>query len=134
MNPRIDLPETTHQSTRRPPWRQRLAQAERGFVGGMRADSTLFAHFFAWVTVGLIGLVLKLSWHYWVQILMFLAFALTAELFHQAFRTLVYDEGRVLEEKEQHALGLAASGSIVAAGTAVIAITIILFQRFQHVL
>lgn len=134
MTPRIDPPDTKHQTSQRPPWRQRLSQAERGFVGGMRADSTLFAHFFAWVTVGLIGLVLKLSWHYWVQILMFLAFALTAELFHQAFRTLVYDGERTLEDKEQHALGLAASGSIIAAATATIAITIILFQRFQHVL
>ena len=33
-------------SSRRPAWRQRLVQAERGLVKGVRSDSAFFVHFF----------------------------------------------------------------------------------------
>lgn len=130
---RIDpSPQITTVSNRRPEWRTRLVQAERGFVGGLRSDATLFGHFFGWLVVITAGLVLRLHWQQWIVIGLCLSFALTAELIHQAFRSLLQD--REHTPAESRALGLATAAVIVATLGAGAPIATILWQRLHHLL
>lgn len=130
---RIDPTEsTTLVSGRRPEWRHRLVQAERGFVGGLRSDATLFVHFFGWFLIITAGLLFRLHWQQWIVVGLCLSFALTAELFHQAFRALLQD--REHSPAETRALGLATAAVIVAMLGAAAPIATIFWQRLQHLL
>ena len=73
---------------RRPAWRERLVQAERGLVRGIRSDSAFFVHFFGIVIVIAAALVLRIGWMQWVAIAGCLTLVLTAEMFNQALKTL----------------------------------------------
>jgi diacylglycerol kinase len=135
------LPETTAPDdgelgavARRPEWRQRLVQAERGFMCGLRADSTLFAHFFVWLVIFTMGLVLWLHWQQWIIVGLALSFALSAELFHQAFRALLIDPERESTPQETRVLGLATAATVIATLGAATPVITIFWQRLQHML
>jgi diacylglycerol kinase len=84
---------------RRPAWRQRLIQAERGLAWGLRADSVFFVHFFGIALVISAGLAFGLVLWQWVAIVLALTVVLSAEMFQQALKLLaglssaVDDEG-----------------------------------------
>ena len=78
------LPPSILAAKRRPAWRQRLVEAERGFAQGFRGDSTLFVHFFAGSIVVVAGLVLGLSTVQWALIVLSSAVVIAAEMFHKA--------------------------------------------------
>jgi diacylglycerol kinase len=73
---------------RRPAWRQRLIQAERGLAWGLRADSVFFVHFFGITLVISAGLAFGLVLWQWVAIVLALTVVLSAEMFQQALKLL----------------------------------------------
>lgn len=75
-------------SLRRPAWRQRLIQAERGLAWGLRADSVFFVHFFGISLVISAGLAFGLELWQWVAIVLSLTVVLSAEMFQQALKLL----------------------------------------------
>ena len=78
------LPPSILGAKRRPAWRQRLVEAERGFAQGFRTDSTLFVHFFAGSIVVAAGLILGLTMLQWALIVLSSSVVIAAEMFHKA--------------------------------------------------
>jgi len=93
-----ELVENDIERPQRAPWRQRLIDAENGLRFGIRADSTLFVHFFCSVTVLLTSLVVGLSQLEWALLILALGFSLSAELLHQVLKLISNQlEGRFAE-------------------------------------
>lgn len=82
------LLEGLPRTLRRPAWRQRLIQAERGLAWGLRADSVFFVHFFGIALVISAGLAFGLALWQWVAIVLALTVVLSAEMFQQALKLL----------------------------------------------
>ena len=114
---------------RRPVWRQRLVQAERGFVGSFRSDSALFVQFFGASAVLAAGFVFGLGMLQWALVLACLTLALTAEMFHQAFRALLHMEGEPLPLPAQRVQSMATASAMVATSGAALVIALVLGQR-----
>ena len=110
-------PTTTHDSTqprRRPAWRQRLVQAERGLVGGVRSDSAFFVHFFGISIVVAAALVLGVGPMQWIGIAACLTIVLTAEMFNQALKALAHATAEPAAPGVQRALAIGSAAVIVA--------------------
>lgn len=123
----MELLENPVEKPRRPPWRQRLVDAETGLRFGIRADSTLFVFFFCSTTVLLASLVVGLNHLEWAVLLLALGFALSAELLHQVLKQISDNlEGRFAEI---FLLGTAAV--VVAHLTAGLVSGMLLWRRFS---
>ncbi|MFM8223683.1 MAG: diacylglycerol kinase family protein [Planctomycetaceae bacterium] len=82
------LLEGLPRTLRRPAWRQRLIQAERGLAWGLRADSVFFVHFFGIALVISAGLAFGLALWQWVAIVLALTVVLSAAMFQHALKLL----------------------------------------------
>ena len=69
---------------RRPMWRRRLVDAERGLTEGFRGDSTFFVYFFGGTVMLAAGWVLRISLVQWCFLVLSLTTVIGAELFHRA--------------------------------------------------
>lgn len=116
-------------TARRPAWRQRLVQAERGLVGGFRSDSALFVQFFGASAVLAAGFVFGLGTLQWALVLACLTLVLTTELMHQAFRALLRLESESLSLAAQRVQSMATAGAMVAVCGSAIVIAIVFGQR-----
>ena len=122
---------------RRPAWRERLVQAERGLVRGIRSDSAFFVHFFGIVIVVAAALVLGIGWMQWVAIAGCLTLVLTAEMFNQALKTLAQSGleetgGQELPAGTQRALAIGTAAVLVACTGSIIVLTLVFWQRVDQ--
>jgi diacylglycerol kinase len=101
-------------TARRPAWRQRLVQAERGLAWGLRADSVFFVHFFGISIVLVAGLIFGLELWQWVAITGALTVVLSAEMFQQALKLLVRGLGPAVGEETTRALSIGTAAVLVA--------------------
>jgi diacylglycerol kinase len=126
----LDPPPVTR--TRRPPWRQRLVETERGLAQGLRGDSTLFFYLFVDCTLLAVGGVLDLSRNDWLLVGLALTMVLAAELMQQAIRVCIGQLRQLRPHGDwNRALYLAtASVGIAFAGSAVV-IGLIYWQRVR---
>ena len=69
---------------RRPLWRRRLVDAERGLTEGFRGDSTFFVYFFGGTVMLAAGWVLRISLVQRCFMVLSLSTVIGAELFHRA--------------------------------------------------
>ena len=74
---------------RRPAWRQRLVEAERGMTQGMRSDSTFFVHFFISSIVIATAAVLGIGFVEWLVLILSLTLVLSAEMFNQVLKIVL---------------------------------------------
>ncbi len=116
-------------ANRRPFWRQRIVDAERGFVFGFRGDSTLFAHFFAIALVIALGVMTGLAALEWAVIVISIATAMAAELFQHVLKTIWSHVGHHLNPDAENALHLANAAVIVAILGASLAISIVILSQ-----
>lgn len=127
-------PEPSHaarnRASRRPRWRQTLVTAERGLVGGLRGDGTLFGYLFADCLVLTAGFVLGLSWTQWSLVTGAVTLSLTAELLNQALRAFAASEPSDHPAVGQ-AAGLATAAAFVAVGGSAVVVAIVFWQRLE---
>lgn len=119
---------------RRPHWRQQLVQVERGLVSGVRSGSAFAIHFFGASAVAAAGVIFGLEAMQWSIVAVCLTIVLTAEMFHQAFKTLVMDEERQITVAARHARGIAQAAVIVAVIGCGCVILLQFWQRLQGLL
>lgn len=118
-----------HRPQRRSAWRQRLIQAERGLVGGVRSDSSFFVHFFGASIVLAASGVLGLGTMQWAIILVCLTLVLCAEMFNHALRALVHDDPEPSGPVAQRVLGMGSAAVLVAIVGAVLVIGLVFWER-----
>lgn len=119
---------------RRPAWRQRLVQAERGLVGCVRADSVFFVHFFGISLVIVAALVLGIGWMQWVAIAACLTLVLTAEMFNQALKSLALSDDAPPSLAAQRAVAMGTAAVMVACAGSTIVLTLVFWHRLQQML
>lgn len=111
---RTSTAERSEPVVRRPGWRQRLVDLERGVVLGLRADATLFVMLFGVATTLLAGLVVGLALAHWIAIVLALTFVLVAGMFHQILKTIWHDLGHHFAETAATALRIGSAAVTVA--------------------
>lgn len=119
---------------RRPAWRQRLIQAERGLVGGIRGDAAFFVHFFGISAVVAAGIILGLGWMHWVGIVGCLTVVLTAEMFSQALKALAQPDDQPLTAAAQRAVAMGTAAVLVACTGSTIMLMLVFWQRLRELL
>ena len=126
---RLKLP-----SKRRPAWRQRLVDAERGLSQGFRLDSTFYGHFFVSSIVLAAALVLGISLVSWTILILALTVVLSAEMFNQVLKAIWQTLGHQLGEPAQSVLRMGTAAVFVSILGAVLTIGLILGQRLSQML
>ena len=114
---------------RRPPWRQRLVEAERGIAQGVRSDSTFFVHFFLGSVVIATGFVLGISSVQWAIVVMALTMVLSAEMFNQVLKAIVHTFGHQFAKPLMKAMRIATAAVFVAMLGTLAAILIVFCER-----
>jgi diacylglycerol kinase len=115
---------------RRPAWRQRLVQAERGLVRGVRSDSVFFVHFFGISIVLAAAFVFHIGWMQWIAIAGCLTLVLTAEMFNQALKTVVHACDLESSPAGQRAMAIGTAAVLVACIGSTVVLTLVFWQRF----
>ncbi len=119
-----------HAASRRPPWRQRLVQAERGLVGGVRGDSIFFVHFFGGSIAVATAFVLGIGPVQWALVLLCLTLVFTAEMFNQALKALLHrEDGAPPPFVVQRVTALGTAAVMAATAGSAIALALIFWQR-----
>src|SRR5262245_41113107 len=117
---------------RRSAWRERLVLAERGFVGGVRADGVFFVHFFGISLVLAAAIVLRVGWIEWLAMTACLTIVLTAEMFNQALKSLAQPDDRPCDHAAKRALAMGTAAVMVACTGSTIVMTMIVWKRLQE--
>ena len=117
---------------RRPAWRRRLIDTERGFITGLRSDSTLFIHLFG-ITITLVaGFVLGLSLTQWTAVVLALTVVFTTEMFNLILRRIWKTIGHHFGEEGQRILAIGTAGVSVAMLGAVVTMTLVFGERISQ--
>jgi len=117
---------------RRPAWRQRLVQAERGLVRGVRSDSAFFVHFFGATIITAAAVVLGLSSLQWIALLTCITIVLTAEMFNTALKILIRSLAVEDDAEVQRALGAGTAAVLIAVCGSAIVIGLVFLQRLGN--
>jgi diacylglycerol kinase len=117
---------------RRPAWRQRLVQAERGLVRSVRSDSAFFVHFFGATIITAAAVVLGLSSAQWIALVSCVTVVLTAEMFNTALKILIRGLGMDEEAEGQRALGAGTAAVLIAVCGSGIVIGLVFLQRLGN--
>ncbi len=112
----------------RPAWRQRLVDAERGVMQGIRGDSAFFVYFFLSSATIAGCVVLGISLIHWTIVILALTLVLSAEMFNQVLKALLTDFGRPRDDSARAALRMAVAAVFVAITGSVIVIGLTLGQ------
>lgn len=112
----------------RPAWRQRLVDAERGVMQGIRGDSAFFVYFFLSSATVAACVVLGISLIQWTIVILALTLVLSAEMFNQVLKALLLGFGRPVDDAARAALRIAVAAVFVAITGSVIVIGLILGQ------
>jgi diacylglycerol kinase len=118
---------------RRPPWRQRLVEVERGITQGVRGDSTFFVHFFLGSVVIATGFVLGIAALQWAVIVMALTMVLSAEMFNQVLKAIVHSVGHQLAQPLVKAMRIATAAVFVTMLGTLVAILIVFAERLATI-
>jgi diacylglycerol kinase len=120
---------------RRPAWRRRLVELERGIAFGFRAGGVVSVHFFC----GLIGLVagsgLGLTVSEWGLLLGCFIMSLAFELAHQAVRVLCRTPGSSIDAARRAECASSAAATLSLCGGIVISLLILgerAYEVWQH--
>jgi len=107
---------------RRSPWRQKLVDAERGFVLGFRRDSAFFGYLFGAVVATTAGAVLGLTLVEWAFLLASSTLVLVAEFLHQMVQSVLDEvcEKRPAQARKALRLGTAAVYTAIAGAAAMV--------------
>jgi diacylglycerol kinase len=122
------LPETVRMPRQRSAWRQRLVDAERGVMQGIRGDSAFFVYFFLSSVTIAACVVLGISLIQWTIVILALTLVLSAEMFNQVLKTLLTGFGHAPDDAARNALRMAVAAVFVAITGSVIVIGLILGQ------
>ncbi|HET6326174.1 MAG TPA: diacylglycerol kinase [Planctomycetaceae bacterium] len=112
----------------RPAWRQRLVDAERGVMQGIRSDSAFFVYFFLSSATIAACVVLGISLIQWTIVILALTLVLSAEMFNQVLKALLTEFGQPRDDAARAALRMAVAAVFVAITGSVIVIGLILGQ------
>jgi diacylglycerol kinase len=112
----------------RPAWRQRLVDAERGVMQGIRGDSAFFVYFFLSSATIAACVVLGISLIQWTIVILALTLVLSAEMFNQVLKALLTEFGRPRDDSARAALRMAVAAVFVAITGSVIVIGLTLGQ------
>ncbi|MCC7424657.1 MAG: diacylglycerol kinase [Planctomycetaceae bacterium] len=119
---------------RRAPWRQRLVEAERGFVQGFRSDSAFFVYFFAGLICVTAGLVLGLGMVEWLLLTVALTLVFISELFHQMAKVVFESLPMVNISTMRKTLRLGMAAVVVSIGGAAIIVCTLFGRRIAELL
>lgn len=114
---------------RRPAWRQRLVEVERGVAQGVRSDSSFFAHFFIGSVILAAAFVLGLPLLHWLIVILALTLVLCAEMFRQSLRAVVDSIGLRFPESVQRARRIGTAAAFVAMTGALLCLGVIFGHR-----
>lgn len=131
-NHTIEVHDPHDAHRRRPAWRERLVQAERGLVRGVRSDSAFFVHFFGISIVIAAAFVFGIGWMQWIAIAGCLTLVLTAEMFNQALKALAHSSGEESSPGVQRALAIGTAAVLVACTGSIVVLTLVFWQRFEQ--
>lgn len=120
---------STSPRAKRPAWRQRLIQAERGISNGLKGDSTFFVHFFATSIVLAAGAVMGLEILQWGLVALSLALVFSAEMFNQALKAILQSEQPNPPDNVKKALGISTAAVLFSIIGAVITLALVFWQR-----
>ncbi|QDU37137.1 Prokaryotic diacylglycerol kinase [Maioricimonas rarisocia] len=113
----------------RPPWRQHLIDAERGFAFGLRNNSAFAMHFFCMCVVTATATVLGLTPLEWGVVILAVTLVLSAELFHQVLRVLWKDAGPHLPGDARYAVQMGTAAVLVTLCGATTTVIVIFASR-----
>jgi diacylglycerol kinase len=116
-------------SIKRPAWRQRLIQAERGLSSGVRGDSTFFVHFFVCTIVLAAGAVIGLRLLDWALVSLALGVVLSAEMFNQVVKVILRSNRTDLSEDARKVLGISTAAVLFAIVGALVSVVLIFWHR-----
>lgn len=119
---------------RRAAWRQRLVEAERGFVQGFRSDSAFFAYFFAGITCLAGGLVMGLGVFEWLLMTLALTLVFITELLHQMAKAALDGLPPAGANALRKALRMGMAAVIVSIGGAAIVVCTLFGRRIAELL
>lgn len=121
--------ERTDFRRRRPAWRQKLVEAERGLTQSLRSDSTLFLHIFLDCLLLASCGVLGLNATHWAIVAAGLSAMLAAELFAQGLRTVAAE---LSTHARKQTLSISAAAKLLVILGSSLAIGIILWLRCRE--
>lgn len=110
------------------PWRDKFADAFRGIRGGVRGQSSFFAHFFFAVGAVAAATVLQCGPLEWCLVVGCIGLIFTTELMNTAVETLFKGLSAEGRDRAHPCLDIAA-GSVLVAGVTCAVIGTILFGR-----
>ena len=123
-----DLPHPAH---RRPLWRQRLVQAERGLSWGLKGDSIFYLYAFAGSIVTMAGLVVGLGLLHWALLALAWSGVVAAEMFFQVIKLLAQTPAGETPERLRKALAGAQAAVMLAIAGALAAVGLVFAERVQ---
>ena len=129
---RSDTDAPTADRRRRPAWRQRLIQAERGFGTGLRIDSTFFVHFFTSSMVLAVAAVIGLGILQWAILALSITLVLAAEMFNQVLKLVLSQPRLIAPPAAQKALGISTAAVYVTIAGCVVTILLLFGQRLDQ--
>lgn len=121
---------TSRPRKRRPAWRQRLVEAERGMTHGFRADSSFFVYFFAASVVVTAGFVLGITLMEWTVVLIAITLVLSFEMLNQALRAALNSVGLRFPEWAQKAQRIGTAAVFVTAAGGLLCVGLVFGRRF----
>jgi len=131
--PQRPLSESDGTRNRRPVWRQRLVDAERGISHSLRSDSTLYVYFFVSCVIITAGGVLGISLTQWTIVVLALSVVATAEIFNLVLRDIWRSIGHQLDKGTSKTIRMATAGVYVTILGACVAISLIFGQRLAAI-
>lgn len=106
-------------------------EAEAGLRIGIRADSTLVAHFFLGVVFLVASLVIGLTALEWALLVLSMGISLSAALMHQLMRQVAGHFGHLLPTELEQLTRIGTAAAMVTHLTAVLVVLILLWDRLQ---
>lgn len=131
--PQRPISEPAGTRSRRPIWRQRLVDAERGISHSLRSDSTLFVYFFVSCIIVTAGGVLGISLTEWTIVVLALSVVASAEIFNLVLRAIWRNIGHQLDSDTGKTIRMATAGVYVTILGACVAISLIFGQRLAAI-
>jgi diacylglycerol kinase (ATP) len=114
---------------RRPAWRRKLVDAERGITRGVRSDSTFFYYFFVGCMITAAGFVLSLSTLQWTAVILAFTMVLSSEMFHQMLKVIWEHLGHHFEEPAAQSLRIGTAAVFISMIGASLVIALVFGER-----
>ncbi|MBL4884451.1 MAG: diacylglycerol kinase [Planctomycetaceae bacterium] len=131
ISDQIDSSEwhTEDDSIERSPWRQRLAETERGFTACFRANSLMFFYFFTTCVSISIATVLGLDGLQWAVLCLAITIALCSEILHFSVHNIIEQSEMPLPQSIKRILMMATSAFTLLLAGSMLTIVILLGSR-----